>query len=55
MDELLDAGLDAVNISLDTLDRALYKAITGADALDKVMRVILGKEPHSCEDQCGLH
>ena len=26
MDELLDAGLDAVNISLDTLDRALYKA-----------------------------
>ena len=42
MDELLDAGLDAVNISLDTLDRALYKAITGADALDKVMGVICG-------------
>ena len=37
LEELLDAGLDAVNISLDTLDRAEYKAITGADELDRVL------------------
>ena len=35
--ELLDAGLDAVNISLDTLDPGLYETITGADALDTVL------------------
>lgn len=37
---LLDAGLDAVNISLDTLDRAGYEAITGGDALASVLRGI---------------
>ncbi len=38
--ELLNAGLDAVNISLDTLDAGLYETITGADALDKVLGII---------------
>ena len=38
--ELLNAGLDAVNISLDTLDPGLYETITGADALDKVLGII---------------
>lgn len=37
---LLDAGLDAVNISLDTLDRGQYKAITGMDELDRVLASI---------------
>jgi cyclic pyranopterin phosphate synthase len=37
---LLDAGLDAVNISLDTLDRGQYKAITGVDELDRVLASI---------------
>ena len=37
LDELLEAGLDAVNISLDTLDREQYKAITGTDELDRVL------------------
>jgi cyclic pyranopterin phosphate synthase len=37
---LLDAGLDAVNISLDTLDRGQYKAITGVDVLDRVLASI---------------
>ena len=37
---LLDAGLDAVNISLDTLDRGQYKAITGVDELDRVLTSI---------------
>ena len=40
LDELLDAGLDAVNISLDTLDRGQYKAITGMDELDRVLASI---------------
>ena len=37
LEELLDAGLDAVNISLDTTDRGQYAAITGTDALDRVL------------------
>ena len=31
------AGLDAVNISLDTLDRERYAAITGRDVLDRAL------------------
>lgn len=31
------AGLDAVNISLDSLDRETYKKLTGKDTLDKVL------------------
>lgn len=34
--DLKNAGLNAVNISLDTTDRAQYKKITGFDLLDKV-------------------
>ena len=48
LDELLDAGLDAVNISLDTLDRGQYKAITGMDELNRVLdsvRMAAGKLP----------
>ena len=37
---LLDAGLDAVNISLDTLDRARYQSITGRDSLPAVLASI---------------
>lgn len=37
IDELSDAGIDGINISLDTLDRNLYRKITGTDALDKVL------------------
>lgn len=37
---LTDAGLDAVNISLDTMDRGQYLAITGTDGLDTVLRAI---------------
>lgn len=37
---LTGAGLDAVNISLDTMDRAQYRAITGTDGLDTVLRAI---------------
>lgn len=38
--ELMEAGLMAVNISLDTLDREKYREITGFDELDKVMESI---------------
>lgn len=37
LEDLVKAGLEAVNISLDTLDRAKYKEITGFDEIDKVM------------------
>lgn len=35
--DLVDAGLRSVNISLDTLDRAKYKEITGFDELERVL------------------
>ncbi len=34
---LVSAGLDGVNLSLDTLDRKQYAAITRVDALDRVL------------------
>ena len=39
-DALLDAGLDAVNISLDTTDRAQYERITGYDGLPQVLAAV---------------
>ncbi len=36
LEELTAAGLDAVNISLDTTDRCLYEQITGSDCLNQV-------------------
>lgn len=38
--DLLEAGIDGINISLDTLDRKNYKAITGTDAFDSVWKAI---------------
>jgi cyclic pyranopterin phosphate synthase len=35
--ELLEAGVDAVNISIDTLDRAAFADLTRRDALDQVL------------------
>lgn len=40
LDELLENGLDGVNISLDTLDTALYRQITGFDELGRVKESI---------------
>ena len=40
LDELLEAGIDGINISLDTLDRKLYENITGFDSLDTVLKAI---------------
>ena len=34
---LLEAGLDGVNLSLDTLDRAQYEALTRRDELDRAL------------------
>ncbi|HIP74744.1 MAG TPA: GTP 3',8-cyclase MoaA, partial [Thermococcus paralvinellae] len=39
-EELKEAGLDRVNISLDTLDREKYKKITGFDVLPRVLKGI---------------
>lgn len=40
LDQLLDAGLDTINVSLDTVDPVLYEKITGRDKLADVMRFI---------------
>lgn len=40
LDELADAGIDGINISLDTLDRKEYEAITGADELLNILRAM---------------
>lgn len=40
LDDLVRAGLDGVNISLDTLDRQTYKKITGRDELQEVLEGI---------------
>ena len=37
---LMEAGLDAVNISLDTTDREKYIQITGRDCLPQVLRAV---------------
>ena len=60
LDELLKAGLDAVNISLDTLDREQYRRITGADGLDAALasvRLAAGKLPVkvNCVVQRGVN
>jgi cyclic pyranopterin phosphate synthase len=39
-EDLKEAGLDRVNISLDTINRDLYKQITTEDALDRVFQGI---------------
>lgn len=40
LDELVLSGLDAVNISLDSLDSKIYKQITGRDELERVLESI---------------
>ena len=40
LNALLDAGIDGINVSLDTLDTGRFKLITGFDSLDKVLEGI---------------
>ena len=44
LEDLLAAGLDAVNISLDTLIPEKYQEITGADELERVRKSIFMAE-----------
>ena len=60
LEELLEAGLDAVNISLDSMDRDQYRAITGMDELEQVLasvRLAAGKLPVkiNCVVQRGVN
>ena len=60
LDALLEAGIDAVNISLDTMDREQYKAITGMDEAERVLasiRLAAGKLPVkiNCVVQRGIN
>ena len=58
---LTDAGLDSINISLDTLNREKYKQLTGADSLTDVLSIIdhaleLGlKIKINCVPFCGFN
>lgn len=40
LDSLLEAGIDGINISLDTLDPAMYEKITGFPCLAQVMKAV---------------
>lgn len=40
LDSLLEAGIDGINISLDTLDPELYRSLTGGGALKQVLSAI---------------
>ena len=60
LEGLLEAGLDTVNISLDTTDRERYRAITGMDELERVLasvRLAAGKLPVkiNCVVQRGVN
>ncbi|MBP7552570.1 MAG: radical SAM protein [Spirochaetes bacterium] len=44
---LKKSGLDRVNISLDTLDRNIYKQITGFDMIDKIFEGINLAKKHN--------
>lgn len=40
LDQLMEAGIDGINISLDTLDAGLYEKITGKHQLEEVMAAL---------------
>lgn len=40
LDDLIEAGITAINISLDTLDAEHFKGITKVDGFDKVLKAI---------------
>ena len=46
LDALLDAGIDAINISLDTLDPELFKKVARRDGLEKVFEGIKAALAH---------
>ncbi len=40
LEQLLDAGIDGINVSLDTMDPKRYKDLTGRDCLASVLRAL---------------
>lgn len=42
LEGLVEAGLDRINLSLDTINKATYEEITGRDGLDQVLRGLEG-------------
>jgi cyclic pyranopterin phosphate synthase len=40
LDRLIDAGVNRINVSLDTLDRVKFKSLTGVDGLDRVTSAV---------------
>ena len=49
IEKLAEAGIDAINISLDTLDPVKFKQITGFDASNEVLEAI-----HLCKNYPGI-
>ena len=54
LDGLLKAGVDGINISLDTLERERYRELTGADALNQVLFAVeaAARTPVSIKINC---
>ncbi len=50
LEELMAAGIDGINISLDTLDPELYQALTGGGNLESVVRA-LERTVEICRDR----
>lgn len=42
LERLVEAGLDAVNVSLDTLDEETFRRLTRREGLDKILRAVGG-------------
>lgn len=40
LEELIQSGIDGINISLDTMDREWYRQITGRDGLEEVLGIV---------------
>ena len=57
---LIEAGIDGINISLDTLNSQVYRALTGSDECEKIMSAIAAcskKVPVklNCVPICGVN
>ncbi|MCI8888593.1 MAG: GTP 3',8-cyclase MoaA [Hungatella sp.] len=40
LEPLMEAGIDGINVSLDTLDRETYRRITGQDKINEVLKAL---------------
>jgi molybdenum cofactor biosynthesis protein A len=55
LSELASAGLNCLNVSLDTLDRAVFRKITGVDGFDRVYSAITAAEKSRAFDTIKIN